>query len=65
MKSVIFENKLTRERVICDRTQLSQWVDGVEYIAVRRPESPRLFLMRRDSLQRVKEKLKSTARTIK
>jgi hypothetical protein len=58
MKPVIFENKLNRERVVCDDTRLSQWVDGVEYLAVHRENSPRMFLMRKDSLQRVKLKEK-------
>ena len=54
MKPVIFENKLNRERVVCDDTRLSQWVDGVEYLAVHKENSPRVFLMRRDSLEKVK-----------
>lgn len=58
MKPVIFENMLNRERVVCDDTKLSQWVDGVEYLAVHRENSPRVFLMRRDMLQRVKVKEK-------
>jgi len=58
MKPVIFENKLNRERVVCDDTRLSQWVDGVEYLAVHRENSPRMFLMRKDSLQKVKLKEK-------
>ena len=58
MKPVMFENKLNRERVVCDDTRLSQWVDGVEYLAVHRENSPRMFLMRKDSLQKVKIKEK-------
>ena len=58
MKPVMFENMLSRERVVCDNTKLSQWVDGVEYLAVRRENSPRVFLMRRDILQKVKVKEK-------
>ena len=58
MKPVIFEKMLNRERVVCDNTKLSQWVDGVEYLAVRRENSPRVFLMRRDMLQKVKVKEK-------
>ena len=58
MKPVIFENMLNRERVVCDDTKLSQWVDGVEYLAVHREHSSRVFLMRRDMLQRVKVKEK-------
>lgn len=57
MKPVMFENMLNRERVVCDDIRLSQWVDGVEYLAVRREKSPRVFLMRRDTLKKVKEKL--------
>lgn len=56
MKSVTFVNKLNRsDRVICDNVRLSQWVDGVEYLAVRREHSPRIFLMRRDVLEKVKQ----------
>lgn len=56
MKPMTFVNKLNRsDRVICDDTRLSQWVDGVEYLAVHRENSPRVFLMRRDSLEKVKE----------
>ena len=56
MKPVTFVNKLNRsDRVICDDTRLAQWVDGVEYLAVHRENSPRVFLMRRDSLEKVKE----------
>jgi hypothetical protein len=56
MKPVTFVNKLNRsDRVICDNTQLSQWVDGAEYLVVHRENSPRLFLMRRDSLEKVKQ----------
>ena len=58
MKPVMFENKLNRDRVVCDDTRLSQWVDGVEYLAVHRENSPRIFLMRKDSLQKVKIKEK-------
>jgi hypothetical protein len=53
MKPKIFENTLNRERVICDNAQLSQWVDGVEYIAVHKENSSRVFLMRRDVLKPV------------
>jgi len=56
MKPVTFENKLNRERVVCDNTKLSQWIDGVEYIAVHQENSLRIFLMRKDILQKVKVK---------
>ena len=55
MKPVTFVNKINpSERVICDDTRLSQWVDGVEYLAVRRENSPRIFLMRRDVLEKAR-----------
>jgi len=55
MKPVTFQNRIKpSERVICDDIRLSQWVDGVEYLAVHRENSPRIFLMRRDSLEKVK-----------
>lgn len=50
--------KLNRERVICNDVRLSQWVDGIEYLAVHRENSPRIFLMRKESLQKVKLKEK-------
>ena len=56
-----FENKLNRERVVCDNTKLSQWVDGVEYLAVRRESSPRIFLMRRDALKPVTKQQQTKA----
>jgi hypothetical protein len=60
MKPVTFVNKLNRsDRVICDNTRLTQWIDGVEYLAVRRENSPRIFLMRRDSLEKFQPKLPS------
>ena len=55
MKPVTFQNRINpSQRVICDDVRLSQWVDGVEYLAVRGENSPRIFLMRRDSLEKVK-----------
>jgi hypothetical protein len=58
MKPVTFVNKINRnERVICEDIRLSQWVDGVEYLAVHRENSPRIFLMRRDVLEKVKTRL--------
>lgn len=61
MKPKIFENTLNRERVVCEDTRLSQWVDGVEYLAVHRENSPRMFLMRKDALKPVikQQKLKA------
>ena len=57
MKPMTFVNRLnTAQRVVCDNIRLSQWIDGVEYLAVHRENCPRIFLMRRDSLEKVQKK---------
>jgi hypothetical protein len=61
MKPKTFENSLNRERVVCDDIRLSRWVDGVEYLAVHRENSPRIFLMRKDALKPVTKQQQSKA----
>ena len=56
MKSVTFKNRMNNEKVICDNTREVQTIDGVEYLVVRRIAQDRRFLMRKDALERVKEK---------
>lgn len=56
MTPVTFENVLSRERVICPDLSARKWVDGIEYLAVRREHNPRIVLMRRDTLKPVKTK---------
>lgn len=58
MKPVIFENRVSHERVICDNVQQVQTIDGVEFLQVRRQNEQRHFLMRKDSLQKIVEKKK-------
>jgi hypothetical protein len=58
MKPILFENTFNHEHVVCDDIKKIQVVDGVEYLTVHRPQQLRTFLMRRDALKQVKEKLR-------
>jgi len=55
MNTVIFENKITRERYICDDLRFVRWFDGEEFVSVRRPNEERKFLIRRSALTPVRE----------
>lgn len=55
MNTVIFENKITRERYICDDLRFVRWFDGEEFVSVRRVDETRTFLIRRSALIEVKE----------
>jgi hypothetical protein len=52
-RPVVFENKITRERLICDNIRLVRVFDGAEFISVRRVNESRNFLIRRDALEKV------------
>ena len=56
MKSMLFESKLNRERFECDNVRDVEVIDGVEYLRVRKPNTARQFLIRKDSLEKVKPK---------
>ncbi len=62
MKPILLKNKLNGEQVVCDDIKLSESIDGVEYLLVRRVGTDRRFLMRKDILEKVsvpkKEKIK-------
>ena len=53
MKPITFENKITKERFICDDIRFKRVFDGVEYISVHRPNETRQLLIRLDALQRI------------
>ena len=53
MKPITFIVERSKEQVICENTRDIRVIDGVEYLTVRRPDSPRTFLMRRDSLKKL------------
>jgi len=56
MKSVTLESKLNRDRFECDNVRDVEVIDGVEYLKVRRPNTARQFLFRKDTLEKVKSK---------
>ena len=54
MNTVIFENKITRERYVCDDLRFVRWFDGEEFVSVRKVNETRTFLIRRSALTQVK-----------
>jgi hypothetical protein len=55
MNAVIFENKITKERYVCDDLRFVRWFDGEEFVSVRRVNETRTFLIRRSALTEVRE----------
>jgi hypothetical protein len=55
MYTVIFENKITRERYVCDDLRFVRWFDGEEFVSVRKINEERKFLIRRSALTEIKE----------
>lgn len=53
MKTVIMKNRRSNERFVCENIRDIRVIEGVEYLQVRRPDNPRVFLMRKDALERV------------
>ena len=53
MNKITFENKITKEILICDDIRYKRVFDGVEYISVHRVNETRQLLMRRDALQQI------------
>jgi hypothetical protein len=56
-KPVVFENKITRERLICDNIRLVRVFDGEEFISVHRVNESRNFLIRKDALEKIDSNL--------
>jgi hypothetical protein len=54
MYTVIFENKITKERYVCDDLRFVRWFDGEEFVSVRKVNETRTFLIRRSALTQVK-----------
>ena len=55
MNTVIFENKITKERYVCDDLRFVRWFDGEEFVSVRKVNETRTFLIRRSALTQVKD----------
>ena len=58
MKPVTFKNRLNSDKFICEDTRQVETIDGVEYLIVHRPNNNRQFLMRKDALEKIKDKIK-------
>ena len=52
MKPIAFKNRMNNERVICEDTRQVEHIDGVAYLVVHRPDNQRMFLMRKDILEK-------------
>jgi len=57
MNTVVYENKITKERYICEDDRFVRWFDGEEFVSVRRVNEERKFLIRRSALTPVKERV--------
>ena len=55
MSAVIFENKITKERYVCEDLRFVRWFDGEEFVSVRKIDEARKFLIRRSALTEVRE----------
>jgi len=55
MDTVIFENKITKERYVCEDLRFVRWFDGEEFVSVRKIDEARKFLIRRSALTQIKE----------
>lgn len=57
MKTVKFKNKMNGDQFVCDDiVRNKQLIDGIEFLIVRRIDSERKFLIRKDALEPIKEK---------
>ena len=55
MNTVVFENKITKERYVCDDLRFVRWFDGEEFVSVRKINEERKFLIRRSALTPVRD----------
>ena len=55
MNTAIFENKITKERYVCDDLRFVRWFDGEEFVSVRKIDETRKFLIRRSALTEIKD----------
>jgi hypothetical protein len=56
MKPMTFRNILNGERFVCDDVRTVEFIDGVEYLIVHKPNEHRVFKMRKDALEKIVEK---------
>ena len=53
MKPTLFKNRLNSDVFVCDDIRTSEFIDGIEYLFVHRPNEHRMFKMRREALERI------------
>lgn len=53
MKPVTLKNRLNGEIVICENIRNTEFIDGVEYLKVHKNTNDRIFLMRKEALEKV------------
>ena len=53
MKIFKFKNRLNGEIVICENIKDTHFIDGIEYLLVRKIDNDRRFLMRKEALEKV------------
>ena len=59
MKAITFKNRFNGERVVCKDIKDVHVIDGIEYLMVSKTIQDRKFLMRKEALERVKDKIPS------
>ena len=52
-KRAIFENKITRELLVCDNIYFRREFEGVTWLSVHKKDEARTFLIREDALTRI------------
>lgn len=51
---ILFENPITKDKWLCDDLRQSKIIEGIEYIPVRKENTSRTVLIRRDILKKIK-----------
>jgi hypothetical protein len=54
-QSILFENPITKEQWLCDNIKSIKVIEGIEFITVRKKDTIRTVLMRKDILKKVKK----------
>ncbi len=52
-KRVLFQNKITLERLVCDNVYSKREFDGATWLSVHKENEERKFLIREDALTRI------------
>jgi predicted protein tyrosine phosphatase len=59
MKAITFKNRFNNERVVCKDIKDVYVIDDIEYLLVSKTIQDRKFLMRKDALEKVNDKIPS------